>query len=95
VAPLGWPLQDVGVLPHICTSLGAEQAGAALVRLQRGEAPARPALERMRAMRVPPNPDAVAELRATCPPAEGRDADLAVARALIENPEAWRLSLAR
>jgi len=95
LAPRGWPIQDLGVLPNVCTSRGEEETLAALAGLQRGTLAMRPALDRHRAMRVPVTPAAAVEIRNACPPAEGREADLAVARALIENPEAWRAALTR
>ncbi|HYF21740.1 MAG TPA: hypothetical protein VEA40_28020, partial [Ramlibacter sp.] len=93
VTPRGWPIQDVGVLPHLCTSLGLEAAAQALAALGRGEAPMRAALERQRALRAPVAAAAAAELRAACPPAEAREAEFGVARALIDSPDTWRAAL--
>ena len=39
LAPRGWPIQGLGVLPAVCTSLGAEATAAALARLRQGEPP--------------------------------------------------------
>ena len=60
-----------------------------------GERPMGPVLDRQRMLRVPLAPGAAAEIRSACPPAEGSDADLAVARALIDNPTAWQAALGR
>lgn len=91
--PSGWPIQGVGVLPGLCTSLGAETMASQLAALRSGARPMGAALARERALR-PPVPDAeVAALRATCPPAEGREADRAAARALLEDSTAWRSAL--
>jgi carboxyl-terminal processing protease len=93
LAPSGWPIQDLGVLPAICTS--RDEAEAAVALLRQGQSPAVPALRRMRPLRAPLPPAEVAALRAACPPAEGREGDLAVAAALLENPAAYAEALGR
>jgi carboxyl-terminal processing protease len=95
LAPLGWPIQALGVLPMVCTSLGAEATAATLARLRRGEAPMAVPLARLRAARAPVPGSEVAALRNACPPAEGRPADLAVARTLLEQPEIYGAALAQ
>ncbi len=96
LAPLGWPIQGLGVLPAVCTSLGAEATAEALARLRQGEAsPMAPVLARLRAARAPVPASEIAALRGTCPPAEGREADLVAARALIEAPKAYAAALPR
>ena len=97
LGPGGWPIQGVGVLPAICTSLGPEALAADLARLRRGEAASGAGLARLRALRpspVPPlTPAEAADLRASCPAAEGRDADWAVARALLDSATAYAAAL--
>jgi len=95
LAPRGWPIQALGVLPMLCTSLGAEATAAELAALRNGEAPMARPLARLRAARAPVPASEVAALRNACPPAEGREADLAAARALIETPQAYRAALGR
>jgi carboxyl-terminal processing protease len=95
LAPRGWPIQGLGVLPALCTSLGAEATAMALGRLRLGEAPMGRVLARLRAARAPVPGSEVTALRNACPPAEGRPADLTAARALIEQPEAYRAALTR
>jgi carboxyl-terminal processing protease len=100
LGPAGWPIQSIGVLPAVCTSLGAEAVAEDLARLRRAEPPAGAAPARLRAIRpaapsVTLSPAEIAALRASCPPAEGRDADLAVARALLDAPGAYAAALAR
>jgi carboxyl-terminal processing protease len=95
LAPRGWPIQGLGVLPALCTSLGAEATAMALGRLRLGEAPMGRVLARLRAARAPVPGSEVTALRNACPPAEGRAADLTAARALIEQPEAYRAALTR
>ncbi|NOG69679.1 PDZ domain-containing protein [Roseicella sp. DB1501] len=95
LAPRGWPIQGLGVLPALCTSLGAEATAAALAQLRRGEAPMGRVLARLRAARAPVPGSEVAALRSACPPAEGRPADLATAQTLLEQAEAYDTALGR
>jgi carboxyl-terminal processing protease len=93
VSPAGWPIQGLGVLPALCTSLGPEALARALSQLNRGEAPMGAALTRQRAARAPVLASEVTALRGACPPAEGRSADLTAARALIDSPSGYRTAL--
>ncbi|MBP0446841.1 PDZ domain-containing protein [Roseomonas sp. SSH11] len=95
VAPRGWPLQMLGVLPALCTSRGAEDMARNLATIGTPDSPMAIPLARARAARAPLVTSEVAALRGACPPAEGRDADLQAARALLENPEAYEQALAR
>jgi carboxyl-terminal processing protease len=95
LAPLGWPLQGLGVLPQVCTSLGQEVLGRQLTELVRGVQPMQAALERDRAARAPLSPAEVLGLRAACPAARGRAADMGAARYLIDTPDAYRTALLR
>ena len=95
LAPRGWPIQGLGVLPAFCTALGAEVTAAEFDRATLGEAPMAAVLAQARAARAPlPAADAAA-LRGACPPAAGRDADEALARRLIGAPAAYAAALAR
>lgn len=93
VAPSGWPIQDLGVLPSLCTSLGPEVLAQGLARLGAGDPPMARALARQRAARAPVLASEAAALRGACPAAEGRSADLAAARTLIEMPAAYMAAL--
>ena len=94
LAPSGWPLHGLGVLPVVCTSLGPDVLAAGLTGLGSGLAPMGSALRQQRAARPPLGAADAAALRGACPPAEGRSADLAAAQALIENPRAYAAALA-
>jgi carboxyl-terminal processing protease len=94
LAPSGWPLHGLGVLPVVCTSLGPEVMAAGLTGLGAGMAPMAATLDRRRAARTPVPAAEAAALRGACPPAEGRAADLVAARALIEDPPAYAAALA-
>jgi carboxyl-terminal processing protease len=93
LAPLGWPLQGLGVLPQLCTSMGGEQVARSLADLARGTQPMAAALARQRSARAPIGPGEVIDIRNACPAAEGRDGDLTAARFLIEHPAAYATAL--
>ncbi|PHK96952.1 peptidase S41 [Pseudoroseomonas rhizosphaerae] len=93
LAPLGWPVQGLGVIPALCTSLGLEAAQQALQQLGQGVSPMQPVLSRARRARAPVPASEVVALRAACPPAEERDLDQQAARALIDSPAAYRTAL--
>ncbi len=93
IAPLGWPLQGLGVLPQVCTSRGQAALQAQLASLLGGVDSLGPALARVRAAR-PPVPQAEAvEMRNPCPAAIGHDSDLAAARFLFDHPVAYAAAL--
>jgi carboxyl-terminal processing protease len=93
LAPRGWPIQGIGVLPQVCTSHGQETLNRQLASLSTGFQPMAEALQRSRAARVPVPPAEVLEIRAPCPASEGRAADLDAARLLISNPAAYAAAL--
>jgi carboxyl-terminal processing protease len=66
-----------------------------LTELRRGEPPLAEALAIQRALRVPVPAREISRLRDRCPPAEGREADAAIARALIETPGDFEAALPR
>ena len=89
LAPSGWPIQSLGVLPQVCTSGGPDATAQQLASLNRGRLAMADALARHDAARAPlPNAEVVA-LRSACPAAEGREADLATARYLLAHPAAY------
>lgn len=93
LAPLGWPLQGLGVLPQVCTSFGWEALSRQLTALADGVQPMTAAIRAERSVRAPVSPAEVLALRAPCPAAEGRAADLDAARVLIANPAAYAAAL--
>jgi len=95
VMPAGWPLQGVGVLPGLCISGSGAAAAGNLAALSAGARPMGPALSRLRALRHPVPAATIDALRATCPPAEGEESDLGVARALALDPVAHAAAMAR
>lgn len=93
LAPLGWPIQGLGVLPQVCTSLGRAAAERQVSDLLAGQQDMAAALQRHRAARAPLPPAQVVELRSACPAAEGRDLDLDVANFLLDHAPAYRAGL--
>jgi carboxyl-terminal processing protease len=93
LAPLGWPVQGLGVQPAICTSLGLETLRTELAQLGEGRPPRGAVLVRARQARAPVLASEVAALRGTCPPAEGRELDSEVAKLLIDQPRLYGTAL--
>ncbi len=93
LAPLGWPIQGIGVLPQVCSSLGPEALSRQLASLSTGFQPMAEAIRRSRAARLPVSASDVLEIRAPCPASAGRSADLEAARQLIANPAAYAAAL--
>ena len=93
LAPLGWPVQGLGVQPAICTSLGQDEAQNELAQLAAGRPPRAAVLARAHAARAPVPASEVASLRGTCPPAEERELDSEVARVLIDQPRLYAVAL--
>ncbi|WP_431283550.1 S41 family peptidase [Humitalea sp. 24SJ18S-53] len=95
LAPSGWPIQGIGVIPGLCTSLGEEVQATQLATLATGVAPMAAVLARQRQARDPVPATQAQALRAACPPAEGRAGDVGAATALIANPDAFRAATRR
>ena len=93
IAPLGWPLQGLGVLPQVCTSLGDEALSRQMAALSTGFQSMADAIRQERSARVPVSASKELEIRAPCPAASARQADLDTALALIANPAAYAAAL--
>jgi len=93
LAPLGWPLQALGVLPQVCTSLGEDALRHNLAELALGRQPMARPLTRSRTARAPMPPAEILEIRNACPASEGRDSDMAAAKFLIDTPMAYETAL--
>ena len=94
LAPGGWPIQGLGVMPQVCTSLGEDTLKAALEDLAHGQQDMAVALARHNAARAPIPVAQIVELRNACPAAEGRDLDVDVGRFLLDNPAAYTAATA-
>ena len=93
LAPGGWPIQGLGVLPQVCTSLGEDPLRSQLADLAAGQQSFAPALARHNSARAPLPVAEVVDLRNACPAAEGRDADLEAAGFLLDHPTAYQTAL--
>ncbi|HET8996517.1 MAG TPA: S41 family peptidase [Acetobacteraceae bacterium] len=93
LAPRGWPLQGLGVLPQVCTSLGGAALHKQLAALADGTQPMTAAIEAQRAARAPLPAATMVAIRRNCPAAGGNEDDMAAAKLLIENPAAYAAAL--
>jgi carboxyl-terminal processing protease len=93
LAPFGWPIQGLGVLPQVCTSQGEDALRRQLDQLRHGEQAMARALIRHHAARAPIAPTEMLEIRNVCPAAEGRDLDLFAADRLVHDRAAYEAAL--
>jgi carboxyl-terminal processing protease len=95
LAPRGWPLQTLGVIPQLCTSLGAQNLSAQLSALRAGSNLMAPADKAARAGRAPMPIEDILDIRDTCPADIGGDLDISAARFLMATPAAYQAALLR
>ncbi|MFT9454089.1 S41 family peptidase [Komagataeibacter saccharivorans] len=93
LAPLGWPLQGLGVMPQVCTSLGESEMERQLQNLAEGTADSRDWVMAARQTRYPVDPSHILGIRKACPAAIGTDSDLDAAHSLLDNPVEYRAAL--
>jgi carboxyl-terminal processing protease len=93
LAPRGWPIQSLGVIPQICTSNGPQQTAAALADLLAGRQDMDRALTASRDARAPLAVSKALDIRSACPAAEASDDDLQAAKFLVDHPQAYRAAL--
>ena len=93
LAPRGWPLQTLGVMPQVCTSLGEAALQSQLAALSKGQNLMATALAQSRAIRAPAKVDAILAVRDQCPADIGSDEDFNVAVFLLTNPMAYQAAL--
>lgn len=93
LAPRGWPLQGLGVLPEVCTSFGAVALDRQLALLAQGIQPMARALYDHDTARAPLPLAQILAIRASCPAAVGTEGDMVAARELIDDPAAYAASL--
>ena len=93
LAPLGWPIQGLGVLPQVCTSTGIDRLQLQLANLAAGNQLMAADLARQHEARAPIPIAQMLALRGACPAAEGRDGDLEAAKFLIGHPAAYATAL--
>ena len=93
LAPRGWPLQSLGVLPQLCTSFGPAAVEMQMASLAKGQELLAPVLAQARAMRAPVGVDDVLALRGHCPASLGSNLDLTAAAWVLQNQTAYQTAL--
>ena len=93
LAPRGWPLQTLGVMPQVCTSLGTAALETQMADLTAGQNLLAPVLAQARAMRAPANVENLLAVRDHCPAVIGSDLDLTAAAWVLNNPTAYKTAL--
>ncbi len=93
LAPRGWPLQTLGVVPQICTSLGPQGLARQLASLEQGKNLMAPVLAASRAATPATDINEILNIRNQCPAAIGGDLDVAAANALMSSRTAYRAAL--
>jgi carboxyl-terminal processing protease len=93
LAPRGWPLQSLGVMPEICTSLGPSALQNQLDALAGGQNLMTPALTQARALRAPAPINTILAIRDQCPADIGSDQDVAAAQYVLGNDTAYNAAL--
>jgi len=93
LAPRGWPLQTLGVMPQVCTSLGPAGLQTELNALSKGQNLMAPTLAQARAIRAPASVDTILAVRDACPADTGSDEDFAAAGYLFNDQNAYQAAL--
>jgi len=93
LAPRGWPLQTLGLMPQVCTSVGSQALNSELRALAGSHNLMAPLLAAARALRAPVPVDQVLALRDQCPAAIGGDLDVDAAKFLLATPSAYQAAL--
>lgn len=93
IAPLGWPIQGLGVMPQLCTSQGSNSVTAQIRALRRGYSLQSSFLRQSRMTRDPASIDQILDIRQHCPAAMGTDLDIRAARQILESPDAYETAL--
>lgn len=93
LAPRGWPLQTLGVLPQLCTSLGDNGLQSQLAALARGKNLLAPALAAARAARAPVPVPVILNIRNQCPADIGGALDYTAAASLLASPARYQAAL--
>ncbi|MGC8531021.1 MAG: S41 family peptidase [Acidiphilium sp.] len=95
IAPRGWPLQGLGVIPQVCTSLGTEAVRRQMQALRDGRDLMDPSIAAARNARPPLALAQILEIRDACPATIGANDDFKVARSLIAHPARYHAALIR
>lgn len=92
IAPLGWPIQTLGVFPQLCTT--RLSLSAQLSALKHGHSLEQQALYQARNQRTPVSTQIAHDIRTQCPPDRKGDAtDIDAASRLLSSSPAYRSAL--
>lgn len=93
IAPLGWPIQGLGILPQLCTSRGEKFIQQQLNELKNGQPSYKQHIIASRSARFPLNANDILQIRNACPPALGSDTDLELADTILLNQPMYQKAL--
>jgi carboxyl-terminal processing protease len=93
LAPRGWPLQTLGLLPQVCTSLGESGLQTQLDALAKGKNLLAPALAAARAARAPVPVPVILNIRNQCPADIGGELDFTAAASLLASRPSYQAAL--
>jgi carboxyl-terminal processing protease len=93
LAPRGWPLQDLGVVPQLCSSLGPDALARQLRALRRGTDAFLQNAMTAREARPPLPPARALALRAPCPAATSDGGEMEAASTLLADIPAYEAAL--
>lgn len=93
LAPRGWPIQGLGVLPQVCTSHGPLSLGRQLTLLAKGIQPMAREIYQHETARAPLPLAQILAIRSACPAEVGGEGDMEAAQVLIDNPAAYAAAL--
>ncbi len=93
-APQGWPLQNLGVIPQLCTSPNSQfSLKDQLSALRDGHSLLSTTLQNARSLRENSPLNTRLSLRAVCPPAPSSPHDLSTAQILVTTPQLYQAAL--
>ncbi len=93
LAPRGWPLQGLGLMPQVCTANGPAALNKQLAALEEGHNLMAPLLAQARALRPPVSIDTMLGLRGHCPADIGGELDEQAASAILGSQEMYQAAL--
>lgn len=93
IAPLGWPIQGLGILPQLCTSRGEKFIQQQINELKKGQPSYKQQVIASRKARFPLDAKDIVQIRNACPPALGSDTDLEVADTFLLNQNLYQKAL--
>lgn len=93
MAPLNWPLQGLGVMPQICTSMGQSNLQKQLLELKNNQSSYAISVANARRARYPLSSKDILNIRNACPAALGTDIDIRIAHDILKNPDIYKAAL--